>query len=72
MLKNEIILSIYLQPGAKKSEVSDVSPSVDSKANEAPILFFDSNHPHIFFPVCLVFIRYIFIAKIINILNKKP
>ena len=49
MQKNEIILSIYLQPGAKKSEVSGMhdghikikvnSPPVDGKANDALILF---------------------------------
>ena len=49
MSKNGIILSIYLQPGAKKSEVSGIhdghikikvnSPPVDGKANEALILF---------------------------------
>ena len=49
MSKDEIILSIYLQPGAKKSEVSGMhdgqikikvnSPPVDGKANEALILF---------------------------------
>lgn len=49
MSKNEIILSIYLQPGSKKSDVSCVhdghikikvnSPPVDGKANDALILF---------------------------------
>ncbi|OGT38672.1 MAG: YggU family protein [Gammaproteobacteria bacterium RIFCSPHIGHO2_12_FULL_38_14] len=49
MAKNEIILNIYLQPGAKKSELSGMhngyvkikvnSPPVDGKANAALILF---------------------------------
>lgn len=49
MSKKEIILSIYLQPGSKKSEVSGMhdghikikvnSPPVDGKANDALILF---------------------------------
>ena len=49
MSKKEIILDIYLQPGAKKSELSGVhdghikikvnSPPIDGKANEALILF---------------------------------
>ncbi len=49
MSKNELILSIYLQPGAKKSAVSGMHdryikikvnlPPVDGKANEALILF---------------------------------
>lgn len=49
MSKDKAILGIYLQPGAKKTEVSGVhdnhikikvnSPPVDGKANEALILF---------------------------------
>ena len=49
MAKNEIILNIYLQPGAKKTEVAGThngyikikinSPPVDGKANAALIQF---------------------------------
>lgn len=49
MSKNKIVFKIYLQPGAKKSEVSGIhdghikikvnSPPIDGKANEALILF---------------------------------
>ncbi len=49
MLKNEIILNVYLQPGAKKSELSGMhnghikikvnSQPIDGKANDALILF---------------------------------
>ena len=49
LTKNEIILTIYLQPGAKKSEICGMhdsnikikvnSPPIDGKANEALIQF---------------------------------
>lgn len=49
MSKNQLILNIYLQPGAKKTEICGIydghikikinSPPVDGKANEALVQF---------------------------------